>query len=64
VPTLARLAQNASSGTSPETNATKMDRRRIEFRVRASEGAKEIGVGSHSRVVIYLDKFARRLGTS
>jgi fluoroacetyl-CoA thioesterase len=36
---------------------TKVDRRRIEFTVRATEGAKEIGSGSHSRVVIDVAKF-------
>jgi hypothetical protein len=31
---------------------TKVDGRQIEFTVRATEGGKEIGAGSHSRVVI------------
>jgi hypothetical protein len=35
-----------------EAEVTKVDRRQIEFTVRATEGAKEIGAGSHSRVVI------------
>lgn len=47
---------------SGEAEVTKTDGRRIEFRVRATEGDKEIGVGSHSRAVIDLAKFARRLG--
>ena len=29
--------------------------------VRATEGAKEIGVGSHSRVIIDVAEFVRRL---
>ncbi len=45
-----------------EAEVTKADGRRIEFRVRASEGGKEIGTGSHSRAVIDIAKFARRLG--
>ena len=40
---------------------TKVDGRQIEFTVRATEGAKEIGAGSHSRVVIDVAKFTRRL---
>src|SRR6266850_6030981 len=44
-----------------EAEATKVDGRQIEFAVRAAEGAKEIGAGSHSRVVIDVAKFARRL---
>ena len=40
---------------------TKVDGRQIEFTVRATEGAKEIGAGSHSRVVIDVAKFVRRL---
>ena len=41
---------------------TKIDGRRIEFRVRATEGDREIGIGSHSRAVIDMPKFMRRLG--
>jgi predicted thioesterase len=35
---------------------TKIGGRQIEFTVRATEGAKEIGAGSHSRVVIDVAK--------
>jgi fluoroacetyl-CoA thioesterase len=45
-----------------EAEVTKVDGRRIEFRVRATEGGKEIGAGSHSRAVIDMAKFAQRLG--
>ena len=45
-----------------QAEVTKVDGRRIEFAVRAIEGEKEIGVGSHSRAVIDAVKFARRLG--
>ena len=41
---------------------TKIDGRRIEFRVRATEGDREIGIGSHSRAAIDMAKFMRRLG--
>src|SRR5437762_13586485 len=37
-----------------EAEVTKVDGRRVEFRVRATEGDKEIGVGSHSRAIIDL----------
>jgi fluoroacetyl-CoA thioesterase len=40
---------------------TKVDGRRIEFSVRATEGTKEIGAGSHSRAIIDAAKFAQRL---
>ena len=45
-----------------EAEVTKIDGRRIEFRVRATEGDREIGTGSHSRAVIDMVKFMRRLG--
>src|SRR5271168_2771193 len=44
-----------------EAEVTKVDGRRVDFQVRATEGEKEIGVGSHSRAVIDMAKFARRL---
>src|ERR1700724_2962655 len=44
-----------------EAEVTKVDERQIEFAVRATEGAKEVGAGSHSRVVIDVAKFARRV---
>jgi fluoroacetyl-CoA thioesterase len=46
-----------------EAEVTGVDGRRIEFAVRATEGAKKIGVGSHSRAVIDAAKFAQRLGS-
>jgi fluoroacetyl-CoA thioesterase len=46
-----------------EAEVTRVDGRQIQFAVRATEGEKEIGVGTHSRVVIDLAKFTRRLGT-
>jgi fluoroacetyl-CoA thioesterase len=44
-----------------EAEVTKVDRRQIEFTVKATEGGREIGVGSHARAVIDIAKFARRL---
>jgi fluoroacetyl-CoA thioesterase len=44
-----------------EAEVTKVDGRQIEFTVRATEGAKVIWAGSHSRVVIDVIKFARRI---
>jgi fluoroacetyl-CoA thioesterase len=46
-----------------EAEVTKIEGRQIEFAVRATEGDKEIGTGTHSRVVINLAKFTRRLGS-
>ena len=46
-----------------EAEVTNVEGRRIEFRVRATESGKEIGAGSHSRAVIDMAKFARRLGS-
>src|SRR6201997_2329083 len=46
-----------------EAEVTKGDGRQIDFFVRATEGEKEIGNGTHSRAVIDLAKFVRRLGS-
>jgi len=46
---------------SGEAELTELDGGQIEFTVRASEGDKEIGIGSHSRVVIHVARFVRRL---
>lgn len=44
-----------------EAEVTGVEGRRVEFRVRAIEGGREIGVGRHSRAVVDLVKFAERL---
>ena len=44
-----------------EAEVTKVDGRRIEFTVRATDGAELIGSGTHERVVIDLAKFSARL---
>ena len=40
---------------------SKVDGRRIEFSIRATDGDEEIGVGTHERVVIELSKLSGRL---
>lgn len=44
-----------------EAEVTKVDGRRIEFRIRATDGAEEIGIGTHERMVIDLAKFSERI---
>ena len=44
-----------------EAKVTKVDGRRIEFSIRASDGNEEIGVGTHERVVIELSKLSERM---
>jgi fluoroacetyl-CoA thioesterase len=45
-----------------EAEVTKVEGRKIEFTVRATEGGREIGAGTPSRVVIDVAKFTWRLG--
>ena len=45
-----------------EAEVTKVDGRRIEFSVRATQGTQEIGTGSHSRAVVDAAKLMQRLG--
>lgn len=40
---------------------TRVDGRHIEFRVHAVDGSKEVGRGTHGRVVINLAKFSEQL---
>ena len=44
-----------------EAEVTKVSGRRIEFAVRAREGNREIGLGTHVRIVVDVAKFTRRL---
>jgi len=44
-----------------EAVVTKVDGRRVEFSVRAVDGAEQIGAGTHERTLIDLAKFAERL---
>ena len=47
-----------------EAEVTKVDGRRIEFKIRATEGTTEIGVGTHERMVIDVARFSERLKTA
>jgi len=44
-----------------EAEVTKVAGRRIEFRIRATDGTEEIGIGTHERMIIDLAKFSDRL---
>jgi len=44
-----------------EAEVTKVEGRRVEFAVRASDETEEIGNGTHERVVVSLVKIAERL---
>jgi fluoroacetyl-CoA thioesterase len=44
-----------------EAEVTKIDGRRIEFTIRATDGAEVIGEGTHERVVINLARFSEQL---
>jgi len=44
-----------------EAEITKVDGRRIEFTLQATDGAQVIGAGSHERMIIDLRKFSERL---
>ena len=44
-----------------EAEVTKVDGRRIEFRIRATDGTEEIGIGTHERMLIDLAKFSERM---
>jgi fluoroacetyl-CoA thioesterase len=44
-----------------EAKVTRVDGRRVEFSVRAVDGAEEIGVGTHERVVVDLARLSERL---
>ena len=50
-------------GRTVDANAevTKVDGKRIEFRIEASDGIEKIGAGTHERMVIDLRKFSERL---
>lgn len=44
-----------------EAEVTRVDGRRIEFRIQATDETEEIGVGTHERMVIDLAKFSERI---
>ena len=44
-----------------EAEVTRVDGRRVDFSIRATDGPEEIGVGTHARVVIDIAKFTDRM---
>jgi len=46
-----------------DAEVTKVDGRRIEFTIQATDGTEVIGAGVHERVVIDLAKFSERLNS-
>ena len=44
-----------------KAEVVRVDGRRIEFKVRATDGGEEIGIGTHERMVIDFAKFTDRL---
>jgi fluoroacetyl-CoA thioesterase len=56
-------ATPAGQHVTAEAEVTKVDGRRIEFKVSARDEAEEIGVGTHERVVVDLSRLAKRLET-
>jgi fluoroacetyl-CoA thioesterase len=44
-----------------EAEVTKVDGRRIEFRIQATDETEKIGVGTHERMVVDLAKFSERM---
>ena len=44
-----------------EAEVTKVAGRSIEFRIRATDGTEEIGIGTHERMLIDLAKFSERI---
>jgi predicted thioesterase len=56
-------ATPAGRRVSGEAKVTKIDGRRIEFTIRATDGAEVIGEGTHERVIINLARFSEQLKT-
>jgi predicted thioesterase len=54
-------ATPAGHTVTANAEVTRVDGRRIEFRVDAKDGTEEIGAGVHERMIIDLAKFAERL---
>jgi fluoroacetyl-CoA thioesterase len=54
-------ASPAGKSVKGEAEVVKVDGRRIEFKVRALHGDEEVGIGSHERMVIKLDRFNESL---
>jgi predicted thioesterase len=54
-------ATPAGRSVTGEAEVTKVDGRRIEFSIRARDGAEVIGAGTHERMIIDLARFSERL---
>ena len=54
-------ATPAGRSVTGEAEVSRIDGRRIEFTIRATEGAEVIGIGTHERVIIDLARFSRQL---
>lgn len=44
-----------------DATVTKVDGRRIEFSIRATDGSEEVGAGTHERMVIQLARLSERM---
>lgn len=55
-------ASPAGRPVTGEAEVTKVDGRRIEFRIRALEGEKLIGEGTHERAIVNVARFTAKLG--
>jgi fluoroacetyl-CoA thioesterase len=56
-----RAATPVGRTISGEAQVTKVDGRRIEFVIRATDGTEEIGAGTHERMVVQLSKLSERM---
>ena len=54
-------ATPAGRSVTGEAEVSRIDGRRIEFTIRATEGTEVIGIGTHERVIIDLAKFSHQL---
>src|SRR5947209_744225 len=54
-------ATPAGQRVTAEATVTRIDGRRIEFQIRARDESEEIGIGTHGRMLIDLERFDRRL---
>src|SRR5882672_8229700 len=44
-----------------EATVTRVDGRRVEFSIRATDGSEEIGAGTHERMVVRLSRLSERM---
>jgi fluoroacetyl-CoA thioesterase len=50
-----------SAGIVAEAQVTQVDRRRIEFKIDATDRGASIGTGTHERIVVDMARFIERL---